>query len=79
MIVGTTHIDYFAITCADCGSETQNEYLGWDPVMPQFAANCPKAASGVRTRCGTTLGRVSRASPPGTNGQAARAVPRAGP
>jgi DNA-directed RNA polymerase subunit RPC12/RpoP len=42
MIVGTTHIDYFAITCADCGSETQNEYLGWDPVMPQFAASCPK-------------------------------------
>jgi hypothetical protein len=45
MIVGTTHIDYFAITCGACGSETRNEYLGWDPVMPAFAVTCPKCGS----------------------------------
>jgi DNA-directed RNA polymerase subunit RPC12/RpoP len=45
MIVGTAHIDYFAITCCACGAETQNEYLGWDPVMPQFAVSCPNCGA----------------------------------
>jgi len=38
---GTTDVDYFKIVCANCGTETQNEYLGKDPTMPHFKARCP--------------------------------------
>ena len=41
-IKGVQHADYFAIQCADCGANTQNEYMGWDPGMPYFRATCPK-------------------------------------
>lgn len=47
MIRGEAHGDYFAILCAECGRETQNEYLGGDPAVPYFRVTC--------NNCGETL------------------------
>jgi hypothetical protein len=33
--------DYFRVLCEQCGSPTNNEYLGWDPSVPHFRATCP--------------------------------------
>ena len=41
MLKGEQHIDYFNIYCQDCGEQTKNKYLGWDPAVPHFRAVCP--------------------------------------
>lgn len=47
-IRGQVAADYFNIICEKCGSQTKNEYLGGDPVVPHFKATCDKCkTSGV--------------------------------
>jgi hypothetical protein len=42
---GEQRLDYFNVLC-ECGGPTKNEYLGFDPAVPHFKAECP--------RCGAT-------------------------
>ena len=41
IIIGGNSLDYFDIRCAECDTQTKNEYLGRDPVMPLFKTTCP--------------------------------------
>ena len=37
--------DYFKLVCDECGENTRNEYIGWDPVIPCFRATCLKCGT----------------------------------
>lgn len=32
--------DYFTVICATCGTETRNEYLGYEQGIPCFKGTC---------------------------------------
>lgn len=43
-IYGKVHTDYLEIYCSTCNERTQNEFLGFDPIMPYFSATCNKCS-----------------------------------
>jgi DNA-directed RNA polymerase subunit RPC12/RpoP len=36
---------YFVFVCGKCKAVTQNEYIGKDPIMPQFKSRCPQCGA----------------------------------
>lgn len=39
-IEGESKGEYFHISCVSCGQHVNLEYVGKDPVMPQFEVSC---------------------------------------